>query len=77
MEVGEKMAELSDRDTIKRHESAIQHHEEMLYMHDHEKAMKPGEKRRYWSAVRRQLEIDIKMHELYVVIKDRVERYGG
>ena len=48
MEVGEKMAELSDRDTINRHESAIQHHE-----------------------------IDIKMHELYVVIKDRVERYGG
>lgn len=77
MEVGEKMAELSDRDTINRHESAIQHHEEMLYMKDHEKTMKPGEKRRYWAAVRKSIEIDIKMHELYVVIKDRVERYGG
>ena len=77
MEVGEKMAELSDRDTINRHESAIRHHEEMLYMKDHERTMKPGEKRRYWAAVRKQLEIDIKMHELYVVIKDRVERYGG
>lgn len=71
------MAELSDRDTINRHESAIQHHEEMLYMHDHERVMKPGEKRRYWAAVRKQLEIDIKMHELYVLVKDRVERYGG
>jgi hypothetical protein len=46
-------------------------------MHDHEKTMKPGEKRRYWAAVRKSLEIDIKMHELYVVIKDRVEGYGG
>ena len=71
------MAELSDRDTINRHESVIQHHEEMLYMKEHKKTMKPGEQRRYWAAVRKQLEIDIKMHELYVVIKDRVERYGG
>lgn len=75
--MGKTVDTLSDRDTINRHESAIQHHEEMLYMHDHEKTMKPGEKRRYWAAVRKQLEIDIKMHELYVVIKDRVERYGG
>ena len=49
----------------------------MLYMKDHGKTMKPGEKRRYWAAVRKSLEIDIKMHELYVLVKDRVERYGG
>jgi hypothetical protein len=35
------------------------------------------EAKRYWSAVRKSLEIDIKMHELYVLVKDRVERYGG
>lgn len=75
--MGKTVDTLSDRDTINRHESVIQHHEEMLYMKDHEKTMKPGEKRRYWAAVRKTLEIDIKMHELYVVIKDRVERYGG
>lgn len=75
--MGKTVDTLSNRDTIKRHESVIQHHEEMLYMKDHEKTMKLGEKRRYWAAVRKTLEIDIKMHELYVVIKDRVERYGG
>lgn len=75
--MGKAVDTLSDRDTINRHESVIQHHEEMLYMKYHEKRMKPGEKRRYWAAVRKSLEIDIKMHELYVVIKDRVERYGG
>ena len=75
--MGKTVDTLSDRDTIKRHENVIQHHEEMLYMKDHERTMKPGEKRRYWAAVRKQLEIDIKMHELYVLVKDRVERYGG
>lgn len=75
--MGKTVDTLSDRDTLSRHESVIQHHEEMLYMKDHEKRMKPGEKRRYWAAVRKTIEIDIKMHELYVVIKDRVERYGG
>ena len=60
-----------------RHESAIKHSDEMFFMKEHQKHMKPGEARRFWSAVRKSLEIDIKMHELYVVIKDRVERYGG
>ena len=59
------------------HDSAIKHHEEMLFIKEHQKTMKPGEAKRYWAAVRKQLEIDIKMHELYVLVKDRVERYGG
>lgn len=75
--MGKTMAEVQDRNTVTKHESAIRHHEEMLYIHDHEKTLKPGEKRRYWAAVRRRLEIEIKMHELYVLVKDRVERYGG
>ena len=51
------------------------HHDEMLFLRENQKRMKPGETRRYWSAVRKELEIDIKMHELYVLVKDRVERY--
>jgi hypothetical protein len=52
------------------------HHDEMLFLRENQKRMKPGEARRYWSAVRKSLEIDIKMHELYVLVKDRVDRYG-
>ena len=52
------------------------HHDEMLFLRENQKRMKPGEARRYWAAVRKELEIDIKMHELYVLVKDRVERYG-
>ena len=59
-----------------RHESAIKHSDEMFFMKEHQKHMKPGEARRFWSAVRKSLEIDIKMHELYVVRKVRVERIG-
>lgn len=60
-----------------RHETAIKHSDEMFFLHEHQKKMKPGEARRFWSAVRKTLEIDIKMHELYVVVKDRVDRYGA
>lgn len=60
------------------HDSAIRHHEEMLFLHEHHhKHMNQRELRSYWSAVRKEIEIDIKMHELYVVVKDRVERLGG
>ncbi len=68
---------MTDKNVLTKHESAIRHHDEMLYIHEHQKVLKPGEKRGYFSAVRRQLEIEIKMHELYVLVKDRVERYGG
>ena len=55
---------------------ADNHHEEMTFIRENQKVMKPGESRRYWAAVRKELEIDIKMHELFVLVKDRVERYG-
>ena len=59
-----------------RHESAIKHTDEMFFIKEHSKHLRPMESKRYWSAVRKSLEIDIKMHELYVLIKDRVERIG-
>ena len=59
-----------------RHESAIKHTDEMFFIKEHSKNLRPMEAKRYWSAVRKSLEIDIKMHELYVLVKDRVERYG-
>ena len=59
------------------HESAIRHHTEMLYLHDHyEKHMNGREKKSYWKVVREELLNDMRMHELYVVVKDRVERRG-
>ena len=58
------------------HDSAIRHHEEMLFLNKHQNKMKPKEARSYWVAVRKELETDIRMHELYVLVKDRVERYG-
>ena len=60
-----------------RHESAIKHTDEMFFIKEHSKHLRPMEAKRYWSAVRKSLEIDIKMHELFVLVKDRVERYGG
>ncbi len=59
-----------------RHESAIKHTDEMFFIKEHSKHLRPMESKRYWSAVRKSLEIDIKMHELYVLVKDRVERIG-
>lgn len=59
-----------------KHDNAIKHHEEMLFLQEHQKKMKPREAKSFWSAVRKTLEMEIRMHELYIVIKDRVERYG-
>lgn len=61
----------------KRHENAIKHNDETVYVNEHEKYMKHGEKKRFMAAVRKQMEIEIKIHELYVIVKDRVERCGG
>ena len=58
-------------------ERHITHHEEMMFLKENQKRMKPREAKSYWSVVRKELENDIKMHELYVLVKDRVERYGG
>jgi len=61
-----------------KHESAIRHHEEMLFLHKHyEKHMNGREQKSFWKVVRNEINNDIKMHELYIVVKDRVERLGG
>jgi len=58
-----------------KHDSVIRHHEEMLFLHkNYEKYMNRREQKSFWSAVRKELETDMKMHELYIVVKDRVER---
>ena len=43
-----------------RHESAIKHTDEMFFIKEHSKHLRPMESKRYWSAVRKSLEIDIK-----------------
>ncbi len=60
-----------------RHKNAITHSDELFYIREHQKKMNHGESRRYWAAVRKQMELEIKVHELYVIVKDRVERCGG
>ena len=59
-----------------RHKNAIRHNDEMVFLNVHRKHMNNGEERRFLSYVRKELEIGIKVHELYIVVKDRVERTG-
>lgn len=59
-----------------RHKNAIRHNDEMVFLNVHRKHMNHGEEKRFLSCVRKELEIGIKIHELYIVVKDRVERHG-
>ena len=67
----------SKEETVEdRHKNAMRHNDEMVFLNENRKHMNNGEERRFLAYVRKELEIGIKVHELYIVVKDRVERCG-
>ena len=61
---------------LDRHKNVIRNNDEAVYVKENEKHLKEEEKAKYWQAVRATLEADIEIHELYILVKDRVERCG-
>ena len=61
---------------LDRHKNAIRKNDETVYVQENEKHLKAEEKEKYWQAVRAILEADIEIHELYILVKDRLERCG-
>ena len=56
--------------------NALTHINEMRFLNENRKHMNHGEEKRSLAYVRKELEIETKAHELYVVVKDRAERCG-
>ena len=61
---------------INRHKNAIRKNDEIVYVCENEKHLKEKEKAKYWENVHAILDAEIEIHELYILVKDRVERCG-
>lgn len=61
---------------LDRHKNAIRQNDEFVYVSDNAKHLTPEEKTKFWQAVRVMLDAEIQIHELYILVNDRVKRCG-
>lgn len=60
---------------LERHINAICKNDEMVYIAENEKHLKEEERAKYWENVRAILDAELEIHELYILVKDRAERW--